>query len=123
MDPNGLLLIILVIGAFYFLIVRPARNRQKEQQATVSRVAPGVRVMTTAGLFGTVTAVEDDQIDLEIAPGVTVRYVTAAVAKVLPEPEAEPEAGSEPEAGTAAERTGTTEEAAASISEDDTPEA
>lgn len=110
MDPNGLLLIILVIGAFYFLIVRPARNRQKEQQATVSRVAPGVRVMTTAGLFGTVTAVEDDQMDLEIAPGVTVRYVTAAVAKVIPEAE---------ETAPAA---GTSEEPAASITEDDTPE-
>lgn len=110
MDPNGLLLIIVVIGAFYFLIVRPARNRQKEQQATVARVAVGVRVMTTAGLFGTVTAVEDDQIDLEIAPGVTVRYVTAAVAKVLPDAAADEEPA------------GTTEEAAASITEDDTPE-
>ena len=115
MDPNGLLLIILVIGAFYFLIVRPARNRQKEQQATVAQVAPGVRVMTTAGLFGTVTAVEDDQMDLEIAPGVTVRYVTAAVAKVLPEPEPASEEDAQP--------SGTTGEPAASISEDDSPEA
>lgn len=110
MDPNGLLLIMVVIAAFYLLIVRPARNRQKEQQATVAQVVPGVRVMTTAGLFGTVTAVEDDQMDLEIAPGVTVRYVTAAVARVIPEPDPDPE----PEPGTP-------EAAAASIPEDDTP--
>jgi preprotein translocase subunit YajC len=115
-DPNGLLLIVVVIAAFYLLIVRPARNRQKEQQATVARVVPGVRVMTTAGLFGTVTAVEDDQMDLEIAPGITVRYVTAAVAKVIPEPEAVPEADAEPGAVT-----GTPEPADASLPEDDTP--
>ncbi len=111
MDPNGLLLIMIVIGAFYLLVVRPARNRQKEQQATVSRVAPGARVMTTAGLFGTVTAVEGDQMDLEIAPGVVVRYVTAAVARIL-EPDPAPE-------GTP----GTTDDPGASLPEDDTPDA
>lgn len=106
MDANGLLLIMVVIAAFYLLVLRPARSRQKQQQATVAQVAPGVRVMTTAGLFGTVTAVEDDQIDLEIAPGVTVRYVTAAVARILEEPETP----------------GTTDEPQPSITEGDTPD-
>ena len=86
MDPNALLLIAVLIAAFYLLLVRPARQRQKEQAATVSKVVPGVRVMTTAGLFGTVTAVDGDQIDLEIAPGVTVRYVAAAVARIIEDP-------------------------------------
>ncbi|HET7899873.1 MAG TPA: preprotein translocase subunit YajC [Candidatus Nanopelagicales bacterium] len=116
MDPNGLLLIIVVLGAFYLLVVRPARNRQKSQQATVSRVVPGVRVMTTAGLFGTVTAVEDDQIDLEIAPGVTVRYVTAAVARIVETPSID-----EPDAA-APGPAGTPEEPGASQSVDDTPD-
>ena len=107
MDANGLLLIMIVIAAFYLLVLRPARNRQKQAQATVAQVEPGKRVMTTAGLFGTVAAVEGDQMDLEIAPGVTVRYVTAAVARIVEDP-AEPE--------------GTPERAQASLTEDDTPD-
>jgi preprotein translocase subunit YajC len=115
-DPNGLLLIIIVLGAFYLLVVRPARNRQKAQQATVSQVAPGARVMTTAGLFGTVTAVEDDQMDLEIAPGVTVRYVTAAVARIVETPDGGSAGIDAP--GPA----GTPEEPDASQTVDDTPD-
>ena len=102
-----LLPFVLLAGVFYLLLIRPARARQRAQQAVVSRLTPGARVMTTAGLFGTVTAVQDDQIDLEIAPGVTVRYVAAAVAKVIETPA----------------DAGTTDEAQPSIIEGDTPEA
>ena len=84
---SALLPLLLIAVAFYFLILRPTRTRQAAQRATVARLAPGVRIMTTAGLYGTVVALEGDDIVLEIAPGVTVRYVAAAVAKVL-DPEA-----------------------------------
>jgi len=82
----GILLpVVLLAGAFWLLVLRPARARQREALAVVDRVAPGARVMTTAGLFGTVRAVDGDQVDLEIAPGVVVRYMAAAVAKIVPE--------------------------------------
>jgi preprotein translocase subunit YajC len=102
-----LLPFILLAGVFYFLLIRPARARQREAQKVVSRLVPGARIMTTAGLFGTVAAVDGNEIDLEIAPGVTVRYVAAAVAKVIESP-------TDP---------GTTEEPRPSIIEGDTPEA
>ncbi len=87
MDNLGALLpIVLLVGLFYLLILRPARARQSQQRATVSRLAPGVRVMTTAGLFGTITAIEGDEVELEIAEGVRVRYVAAAIAKVIEDP-------------------------------------
>ena len=120
MDPNALLLFAVLIAAFYLLLVRPARQRQKEQAATVSKVVPGVRVMTTAGLFGTVTAVDGDQIDLEIAPGVTVRYVAAAVARIIEDPEPAAEEPETPSEGSEAAE-GTTETPEASLPEDDTP--
>lgn len=44
---------------------------------------PGAEVMTTAGIFGTVAAVTDDQLSLEISPGVHIRILPAAVAKVI----------------------------------------
>jgi preprotein translocase subunit YajC len=62
--------------------------------------------MTTAGLFGRITAVEDDQVELEIADGVRVRYVAAAIARVVDEPT----------------DAGTSEAAPESVKQDDTPE-
>lgn len=84
MDSLGALLPILLIGVvFYLLIMRPARNRQKQQQQLLSALAPGTKIMTTAGIFGTVMSVDDDEITLEVAPGVVVRLVKAAVARVV----------------------------------------
>lgn len=84
MDSLGALLPILLIGVvFYLLIMRPARNRQKQQQQLMSALAPGAQIMTTAGLFGTVISVDDDEITLEVAPGVVLRMVKAAVARVI----------------------------------------
>jgi preprotein translocase subunit YajC len=94
------LLPLLLIGvAFYFLVLRPARARQAGAAAVRSELAPGARVMTTAGLFGTIETLDGDDVLLEIAPGVTVRYVAAAIAKVV-EPVADTALGGE---GTAAE--------------------
>ena len=84
-ELGALLPILLIIVAFYFLILRPAQKRQADQRKVVSSLAPGVRVMTTGGLFGTVVAVDGDQIALEIADGVVVRYLDGAVAKVVSE--------------------------------------
>lgn len=82
-DIAGLLPLILLVFAFYFLVMRPARNRQRQAVAVQEALRPGVEVMTTGGLFATVSAVEDDVVVLEIAPGVTTRYVKQAVAKIV----------------------------------------
>lgn len=80
------LLLIVLVG--YFLLVRPARARQRDMANTRSRVAPGVEVQTTAGLLATVVSVEEDGVVvLEVAPGVHCRYLSAAIARVItPEP-------------------------------------
>ena len=54
-------------------------------QTVQQQLVPGVRIMTTAGLFGTLKDVEDSEVLIEIAPGVVCRYARAAVAKVIPE--------------------------------------
>ena len=87
MDPVSLLLIVAAGACFYFLIIRPGQQRQKRQQQMVSAIQPGTEVMTTAGIFGTVAVVTDEQLSLEIAPGVFMRILPAAVARVIePEP-------------------------------------
>jgi preprotein translocase subunit YajC len=75
--------LILVIVVFYFLIIRRTQNQQREVRATQAALAPGQEIMTTAGLFATVSAVEDDVVVLEVSPGVTCRYARGAVARIV----------------------------------------
>ena len=73
---------VLILVAFYLLIIRPARNRQRAAMQLQERLTPGVEVMTTSGMYGTVVSVDDDTLSLEIAPGTTVRFAKAAVGQV-----------------------------------------
>jgi preprotein translocase subunit YajC len=81
---SGLLPILLLIPLMYFLILRPQKKRMQEQQAMLSAVAEGDEVVTTAGIYGFVTAVDGDVLWLEIAEGVDIRIAKAAVAKRIP---------------------------------------
>ena len=83
MDPLSLLMIVAAGAAFYFLIIRPGKQRQRQQQELIAALQPGAEVMTTAGIFGTVAAVSDDQISVEVSPGVFLRILPAAVARVV----------------------------------------
>jgi preprotein translocase subunit YajC len=77
-------LVILVL-AFVLLIIVPARQRRKiqEQQRVLQEsLTPGTPVMTTAGLHGTVAALGEGTVDLEIAPGVVVTFARQAVLEV-----------------------------------------
>ena len=81
--------LLFIAIAVVFLLVLPMRQRnratQRAQQLQAS-LTPGVEVMTTSGLFGTVAFVGDDTVDLEVSPGVTVRWAKAAVAEIKTAP-------------------------------------
>ncbi len=77
----ALLPFVLIAVAMYFLLIRPQRRRMQDQRALASAVQEGDEVMTTAGLYGFVTAIEDDVIWLEIAEGVDIRIARAAVSR------------------------------------------
>ncbi len=83
-NPLVTLLPIILIGlVFYFLLFRPQRKRQQQQAQMQSRIQPGQRVMTTAGMLATVVAIDDDGVVLEIAPGVEARFVKQAIGQVI----------------------------------------
>lgn len=92
METLGFLAIMLL--AFWLLIIRPTRTRARKQAQLLNELAPGQEVMTTAGLFATVAAVEDDAVVLEAAPGVRTRWAKAAIARIVP-PETDAYAGAE----------------------------
>ena len=83
------ILIVLVFVGFYFLMIRPQRRRQQAVQQQQKTVNPGARVRTTAGMYATVTAVDGDDVVLELAPGIEVRFLKRAIMEVIAPAEAD----------------------------------
>jgi len=77
------ILIVLVFVGFYFLMIRPQRRRQQQVQQQQKTVTPGAQVRTTAGMYATVVEVDGDDVVLEVAPGVEVRYLKRAIMEVI----------------------------------------
>jgi preprotein translocase subunit YajC len=77
----ALLPILLLIVLMYFLLIRPQQKRMRDQQSMLSAVQEGDEVLTTAGIYGFVTAMEGDVAWVEIAEGVEVRVAKGAIAR------------------------------------------
>jgi preprotein translocase subunit YajC len=90
MAIGELLPFLLIAVVFWFLIIRPQRRRQAEAQATRRAAVPGVRVMLTSGILGTIVENSDERTLVEISDGVVVEVAKAAIGHVLPEDD-EPE--------------------------------
>jgi preprotein translocase subunit YajC len=89
-NPTELLLILVVVVGFYMLMIRPQQRRKQQVQQQQNSVQPGARVRTTAGMYATVVAVDGDDVVLEVAPGIEVRYMKRAIMDVV-SPGEEPE--------------------------------
>ncbi|MEO3803721.1 preprotein translocase subunit YajC [Nonomuraea sp. B1E8] len=108
---GSILPLILLVVVFYFLLIRPQRKRQQEAIRMQNSLTPGARVMTTTGLFGTVVAVDNEDVVLEVAPGVETRWVKAAIGRVVTPGDAP--AGDGTADGTASDEEGKNESEAA----------
>ncbi len=80
---------LLLLGAFAVLIVLFMRSRKNQRRRTDtlrSSLQVGQRVMTSSGIIARIVDSDDESYSLEVADGVVIRFVKAAVTKVLPEP-------------------------------------
>ena len=78
-----ILIIVVLFGVLYMTMIRPQRNRQRAAQQMQSTVVPGQRIRTTAGIYGTVVSIEDQDVVIEVAPGVKIRMLRKAVMDVV----------------------------------------
>jgi preprotein translocase subunit YajC len=76
--------LILIFIIFYFLLIRPQQRRIKEHQRMVADVKVRDTAITSGGLIGKVTKVDDHEVELEIAQGVKVRVVKSMLSDVRP---------------------------------------
>jgi len=82
-DLGVFLPLILIVLAFFFLVLRPARARQQAFLKVQNELAPGARVMITSGIYGDIVSVGDDTLELRIAPETVITVKRQAIAQVI----------------------------------------
>ena len=73
-----------IIFIFYFMIYRPQRKRQKERENLVAGMQKGDKVITSGGMHGTISAIEDNSILVQVAENTKIRFEKSSVTTVLP---------------------------------------
>src|SRR5881227_781372 len=84
---GGYIFILILLIGMWFLLIRPQRRRQMEAQRLLKSLEVGKEIVTAGGLYGTITALEEDEARVKIADGVEVRVAKRAIAGVLSEDE------------------------------------
>jgi preprotein translocase subunit YajC len=79
----ALLALLLTFALMWLLLVRPQQRRIREHQAIISSLRVGDDVVTAGGIHGRITALEPDAVALEVAPGVELRVLRAAISQRL----------------------------------------
>src|SRR6185503_13489973 len=79
---GGLLPMLLIIGVFYMLLIRPQQKRQKELQQTIAELKTGDRVVTTGGVIGTITGVKDTSFLIRSADKSILEVARSAIAGI-----------------------------------------
>ena len=70
---------VLVLGIFYFIILLPMKKRQQKTQEFLSALKTNDRVITTGGIYGTITKVSDASVQLQVANNVRIEVSRAAI--------------------------------------------
>ena len=92
MQPLGnLLFLVLLFVVFYFMLIRPQKKRAEQHRMLIESLGVGDDIVTIGGLFGTIRALREDHLEVEVASGVTIRVLRSAVARKITEDEDEDE--------------------------------
>jgi preprotein translocase subunit YajC len=113
-----LIVMALVLVVLYVVTIRPQRQRQLTQQRMIESAGVGDDVLTSGGIYGTITEAEGDDIVVEIADGLSVHMTRRGIAAVLP-PEEDEELPEDEDAETAEDEAPGTQEEEAVASEVD----
>jgi preprotein translocase subunit YajC len=76
--------LVLIFVIFYFLLIRPQQRRMKQHQAMIQAVKKNDVVVTGGGLIGKATKVDENEVEVEIAPNVRVRVLKSPLSDVRP---------------------------------------
>jgi preprotein translocase subunit YajC len=72
--------LVVIFALFYFVMIRPQRKRQKEQQTMISELQKGNKVITAGGIYGTVESISEDSVVIKVESGTTLRVAKGSLA-------------------------------------------
>jgi preprotein translocase subunit YajC len=78
---GGLFLMLAIIVVFYFFMIRPQMRKQKELKNYREALQKGDKIVTTGGIYGKITGISDNTVDVEITHGVTIKIDKYAILK------------------------------------------
>ena len=84
-----LVVMVLLLVVMWVLMIRPQRQRQREQQTMIEGASVGDDILTTGGIYGTIAQADGDDIVVDIADGLSVHMTRRGIAAVLPPEEEE----------------------------------
>src|SRR5215469_6201555 len=84
-STTSLLLFVVIIVVMMLFLFRSQRRRQQNQQNTQRSVVVGAHVRTVHGIYGTVVDMDDQNVMVEVSPGVQIKMLRQAVGVVLPD--------------------------------------
>ena len=82
---GAIIVVAITFVMMWVLFILPQQKRVKAHQALVQRLEVGDEVMTSTGMYGTITELDDEVVSMEIAPGTVARFARAAIAQRLAE--------------------------------------
>lgn len=83
------LVIVIALVGFWAIVIRPARQSQRKVAELQSEIEVGDEVIISAGIFGTVRAIDSDRVQLEIAPGTVITAARQVVVRRAAEAESD----------------------------------
>jgi preprotein translocase subunit YajC len=86
---TGFIPLILMFVIFYFLLIRPQQKKSKEHREMVANLRKGDRVVTSGGIYGRITGIEESKVTLEISEKVRIKVVRGNIA-ALDQPRPQP---------------------------------
>jgi preprotein translocase subunit YajC len=83
---------VLIIGIFYFLIIRPQNKKQKDTQRMLESIRKGDKVVTIGGIHGTISSVEDKSVVVKVDDNTKIKFLRSAIATIEGAQDRKPEA-------------------------------
>jgi preprotein translocase subunit YajC len=77
----ALLWMILMLGAFYALLIRPQRRQVAAHQQLLSTLEEGDEIITAGGIFGRIQTMDEDIVEVEVSPGTSLRVARTAITR------------------------------------------